>query len=105
MGGLFDYLLLYNSSGKDKNNIIGKRVRLIHTDDDRFTHLRAGDLGTISDATLLPDSMGGKKQLWIQWDNGSKFAMIEELDKDKIEILYEYDNGDQQKKERKEDEK
>jgi hypothetical protein len=49
--------------------------------------------------------MGGKKQIWIQWDNGSKFAMIEELDKDKIEILFEYENGDHQKKERKEDEK
>jgi hypothetical protein len=92
-----------NSSSNDKDKIIGKRVRLIHTDDDRFTHLRAGDMGTISDATLLPESMGGKKQVWIQWDNGSKFAMIEDLDKDKIEILFE--DGDYQKEERKQETK
>ncbi|HZC21120.1 MAG TPA: hypothetical protein VE223_05705 [Nitrososphaeraceae archaeon] len=98
-------MLLDNSSRNDKNNIIGKRVRLIHTDDDRFTHLRAGDMGTVSDATLLPESMGGKKQVWIQWDNGSKFAMIEDLDKDKIEILFEDSDGDYQKKDRKQETK
>ena len=92
-----------NSSSNDENNIIGKRVRLIHTDDDRFTHLRAGDMRTVSDATLLPESMGGKKQVWIQWDNGSKFAMIEDLDKDKIEILFEDD--DYEKEERKQETK
>ena len=62
-------------------------------------------MGTVSDATLLPESMGGKKQLCIQWDNGSKFAMIEDLDKDKIEILFEDGDGDYQKKERKQETK
>ena len=54
---------------------------------------------------LCYESMGGKKQLCIQWDNGSKFAMIEHLDNDKIEILFEDGDGDYQKKERKQETK
>ena len=61
------------------NPIIGKRIRLVHTDDP-WTKLRPGDMGTISDVTFLPASMGGRMQVWVKWDSGSSLAMIEGKD-------------------------
>ena len=64
--------------------MIGRRIRLIFTD-DRYTKLRSGDESTITDVTTLPKEMGGNRQIWIRWDNGSSLAMIE--GKDQFEIL------------------
>ena len=64
--------------------MVGRRIRLIFTD-DRYTKLRSGDEGTITDVTTLPKEMGGNRQIWAKWDNGSSLAMIE--GKDQFEIL------------------
>ena len=62
---------------------LGKRIKLIHTNDP-YTHLKQGDLGTITDVTELPADMGGNKQIWVRWDSGSSLAMIEGLDQYEI---------------------
>jgi hypothetical protein len=64
-------------------SLIGKRIKLIHTNDP-YTKLKQGDLGTITDVTELPASMGGNKQIWVRWDSGSSLAMIEGLDQYEI---------------------
>jgi len=54
----------------------GSRVRLIWTD-DHYTNLRAGDEGIVTDISLSPD---GVKQYCIDWDQGSKLALLEGID-------------------------
>lgn len=46
-------------------NEIGKRVRLVHTNDP-YTRLKPNDEGTITDITELPENMGGHRQIWIK---------------------------------------
>ena len=54
----------------------GSRVRLIWTD-DHYTNLRPGAEGIVKDISLTPD---GIRQFWIDWDNGSKLALLEGID-------------------------
>src|SRR5215216_2782094 len=65
-------------------SIIGKRIRLIFTD-DRYTKHKSGDMGTVTDVTKLPKELGGDKQIWVRWDSGSNLAMIE--GKDQLEVV------------------
>lgn len=65
-------------------NEIGRKVRLINTN-DRFTRLKPFDQGVITDITTLPANMGGNRQFWIKWSNGSRLALIENYDS--FEIL------------------
>jgi hypothetical protein len=53
-------------------NLIGRRVRLLHTD-DAYTKLHYGSLGTIQDIT---DTPWGEIQVWCKWDEGSRLALI-----------------------------
>ena len=66
---------------------IGCRIRLIMTDDP-YTRLKSGDMGTITDVTEIP-SFGNpdngieypkQRQIWVNWDSGSKLALIEGKD-------------------------
>ena len=59
---------------------VGKRIKLISTD-DQCTRLKTGDMGTISDLTRLPQSLGNTLQIWIRWDNGSHLALLDGQDK------------------------
>jgi hypothetical protein len=52
---------------------IGDRIRLIHTN-DRYTTLKLGDLGSITDVTYLPEDYGGQAQIWVRWDGLSSFS-------------------------------
>ena len=38
----------------------------------RHTKLKSGDMGTITELSLLPE---GNKQIWVNWDNGSRLAL------------------------------
>lgn len=64
--------------------LIGKRVKLIYTDNP-YTHLKRGDMGTITYISYLPDSMGGEQQLSIKWDTGSTLALI--TGRDQYEVI------------------
>ena len=57
-------------------NLIGRRIRLIHTD-DAYTKLHFGSTGTIEDVATL--SWGGI-QVWCKWDEGSNLALIPPTD-------------------------
>jgi Domain of unknown function (DUF4314) len=61
------------------STIIGKRIRLIFTNDP-YTRLKTGDMGTITYVSELPSRVGGERQLWVSWDSGSNLAMIEGKD-------------------------
>jgi hypothetical protein len=65
---------------------IGDRIKLVHTD-DKFAQLKPGDLGTVWEISIFNIEIDGKpvKVVWISWDSGSKFALIE--GKDEFEIL------------------
>jgi Domain of unknown function (DUF4314) len=65
---------------------VGDRIKLVHTD-DKFTQLKPGDLGTVWDISIFNIEKDGKpvRVIWISWDSGSKFALIEE--KDEFEVL------------------
>ena len=62
---------------------IGDRIRLIHTN-DRYTKIKHGDLGSITDVIYLPEDYGGQAQIWAYvyylgvnlrrlWDNKNIF--------------------------------
>ncbi len=65
---------------------IGDRIKLVHID-DKFVQLRPGDLGTVWNISIFNIEVDGKpvRVIWISWDSGSKFALIE--GKDEFEIL------------------
>ena len=65
---------------------IGDRIKLLHTD-DKFTQLKLGDIGTVWDISIFNIDRDGKplRAIWITWDSGSKFALIE--GKDEFEIM------------------
>jgi hypothetical protein len=69
-----------------KETKIGDRIKLLHID-DKFTQLKAGDLGTVWDISIFNIDIDGKpvRVIWISWDSGSKFALIE--GKDEFEIM------------------
>jgi hypothetical protein len=60
---------------------IGDRIKLVHTD-DKFAQLKPGDLGTVWDISIFNIEIDGKpvRVVWISWDSGSKFALIEGKD-------------------------
>jgi len=59
------------------NRNIGKRVKLIRTEDP-YTKLKSGDRGTIIDVNTIDMRPIDKPftQVWIKWDNGSTLALI-----------------------------
>jgi Domain of unknown function (DUF4314) len=63
---------------------IGDRVRLIHSD-NKFMSLKPGDLGTVWDITTfsLMDEQQ-IRQIWIRWDNNSRLALLEGIDRFEI---------------------
>ncbi|MGB6673697.1 MAG: DUF4314 domain-containing protein [Candidatus Nitrosopolaris sp.] len=65
---------------------IGDRIKLLHTE-DKFTQLKPSDLGTVWDIFTFNIDIDGKpvRVIWISWDSGSKFALIE--GKDEFEII------------------
>jgi hypothetical protein len=65
---------------------IGDGIKLVHTD-DKFAQLKPGDLGTVWDISIFNIELDGKpvRVIWISWDSGTKFALIER--KDEFEIL------------------
>jgi Domain of unknown function (DUF4314) len=64
-----------SSSLSGASELIGKRIKLIYTK-DRYTKLRSGDTGTITDVTILPEGMEQR----VSWDSGSRLAMMEGKD-------------------------
>ena len=65
---------------------IGDRIKLVHTD-DKFVQLKPGDLGTVWDISIFNIQTYGKpvRVIWISWNSGSKFALIQ--GNDEFEIL------------------
>ena len=63
---------------------IGDRIKLLH---NKFTQLKPGDFGTVWDISIFNIDIEGKpvRVIWITWDSGSKFALIE--GKDEFEIM------------------
>ena len=66
----------------------GARVRLTKPLDDNWTRLRPNDEGEIIDITVLPESLGGQRQIWVKFDNGVSLALIE--NRDSYEYWYPY---------------
>jgi hypothetical protein len=62
-----------------KSELKGKRVRLKSTS-DRYSMLGFNDLGTVTDVTKLPDSIGEQLQLRINWDNGTSRPLVYGID-------------------------
>jgi hypothetical protein len=60
--------------------LIGKRIKLSFTS-DFYTHLKDGDLGTVTDINELEEFT----QIGVKWDSGNKLMLIQ--DKDKFEII------------------
>lgn len=57
----------------------GDRVELIYIN-DTWTKLKKGDRGTVSKVEFdNSDAL-----IWVDWDNGEKLALLEEIDKFKI---------------------
>jgi hypothetical protein len=65
---------------------IGDKIKLVHTD-DKFDQLRAADLGTVWSISIFNIEVDEKpvRVIWISWDSGNKFALIE--GKDEFEIF------------------
>lgn len=57
-------------------NILGKRVRLRSTTVS-CSIVRFNDLGTVD---YLPDWKVRQMKLWIKWDNGSNYPLIDGVD-------------------------
>jgi hypothetical protein len=65
--------------------IIGKRIRLIHTD-DRYTELVKGDEGEVVDVHwFMKDSIEAFQQIDIDWDNHSTLMLLG--GDDKFEVI------------------
>ena len=58
-----------------KPDVVGKRIKLIRTDDP-YTDLKPGDKGTVVNLPELPYEDTPFK-IWVQWDSGSILAMLE----------------------------
>ena len=58
---------------------VGKRVRLKSTVDSRSI-LRFNDLGTVMAVDNLSDSKCRQTKLWVRWDNGSNYPLIDGVD-------------------------
>lgn len=58
---------------------VGKRVRFKSTVDSRSI-LRFNDLGTVMAVDNLSDLKSRQTKLWIRWDNGSNYPLIDGVD-------------------------
>jgi hypothetical protein len=58
---------------------VGKRVRFKSSTDSRSI-LRFNDLGTVIALDNLSDLKGRQTKLWIRWDNGSNYPLIDGVD-------------------------
>ncbi len=61
------------------NKSIGKRIKLVSTKDP-YTSLKPGDLGTVVDVLRVDLPPKPFTQIWIEWDNGSLLALIQDTD-------------------------
>ena len=61
------------------SEIVGKRVRLKSTADS-CSMLGFNDLGTITAVYNLPEWKARQMKLWIKWDNGSNYPLIDGVD-------------------------
>jgi hypothetical protein len=70
----------------------GDRIRLIDTSDP-YTKLSNGEEGTVDEITQMPAELNNpkmpKRKLWVNWDSGSRLALLEGVDK------YEVINDDE----------
>jgi hypothetical protein len=69
-----------------KPNVVGKRIKLIRTDDP---YLNPGDRGTVVDKSELPYEDMPFKVL-VQWDSGSRHPILE--GRDDYKIVYDDDD-------------
>jgi Domain of unknown function (DUF4314) len=69
-----------------KPNVVGKRIKLIRTDDP---YLNPGDRGTVVDVSELPYEDMPFKVL-VQWDSGSRHPILE--GRDDYRIVYDDDD-------------
>ena len=60
----------------DVSNLIGRRIRLLHTD-DAYSKLKYGSLGTIKDIWVTP---WHEFQVWVKWDSDSGLSLVLPLD-------------------------
>ena len=60
----------------DLSNLIGRRIRLLHTDDP-YTKLHYGSLGTIKDIWV---TRWHEFQVWVEWDSDSGVSLVLPLD-------------------------
>lgn len=61
----------------------GDRVRLVHTDDE-YTQTDSGTEGTVTSIDTIHIE-GAPDQIWVDWDDGSHWALLE--GEDEYEIL------------------
>lgn len=64
----------------------GDRVELVSTTDEH-TSLEPGDRGTVSSVMTIEEPIGPETQVWVDWDDGGKLAMI--LGEDEIKKVGE----------------
>lgn len=65
---------------KNKKTIkIGDTIELVNTNDE-MTKLQPGDRGVVMEIEGEP----GDRLIWIQWKNGHRFALLEEIDEFKV---------------------
>ena len=57
---------------------VGDRVELLFIN-DTWTKLQKGDKGTVFKIENGDDSL-----IWVEWDNGERLALLEEIDKFKV---------------------
>lgn len=73
--------MIRDPSNED-NVDIGYRVRLIHTK-DRYTKLKSGDTGTVTEISELPEELDRQLQIWVKWDRDPSytFALVKGMSK------------------------
>ena len=68
-------------------NLIGKRIKLVSTNDP-YTNLKPGDVGNVIDVSTIDMANLSPRpftQIWVKWDNGSGLALI--YGEDKFEVV------------------
>ena len=66
------------------SDLVGKRVRLLHTSDP-YTLLNRGDEGVVFDVWEVDLPPKPFVQVWVKWDEGSTLALI--LGDDNFEVV------------------
>lgn len=69
---------------KTKNPLTGKRIMLIYVD-DKYTHLKCGDLGTVTDVHKQDWFGDHFIRICVNWDSGSSLMLI--AGKDQFEVI------------------